>query len=66
MNPVTATATAEIKYHKQVVEHILKIETDEFETCKAKKIKKRKRLFFQQLFIVHLLPDGTFNWEELK
>jgi len=58
--------SAEIKYNKNVVERIFKIETDEFEVCKAKKIKKRKRLFFQQVFVVHVKKDGSISWKELK
>ena len=58
--------SARVKYDKNVVEHIFKIETDEFDICKAKKIRKRKRLFFQQVFVVHLKEDGTITWKELK
>ena len=58
--------SAKVKYDKNVVERIFKIETDEFEVCKAKKIRKRKRIFFQQVFVVHLKEDGTITWEELK
>lgn len=55
-----------VNYDKNVVERIFKIETDEFEICKAKTIKKRKRLFFQQVFVVHLKEHGRITWEELK
>jgi len=55
-----------VKYDKNVAEHVFRIESDEFEVCKAKVKKKRKRLFFEQLFVVHLKADGTISWEELK
>lgn len=58
--------SAGVTYHKKVVERIFKIETDDFEVCKAKRIKKRKRLFFQQVFVVHVKKDGSITWEELK
>jgi hypothetical protein len=61
-----ANFSTDVKYHKKVIERIFKIETDEFEVCKAKKIAKRKRLFFQQVFVVHLKRNGDITWEELR
>ena len=58
--------TLGLKYDKKVLERVFKIETDEFEICKAKRITKRKLLLFQQVFIVHVKRDGTVSWEELK
>ena len=56
----------EVKYHKNVVEHVLRIETDEFEMCKTKVIKRRKWLISQEVFAVHAFPDGYIEWRKLK
>ena len=59
-------ASVALKYGKNVIERVFKIETDEFEVCKAKRITKRRGLIFQQVFVVHVKDDGTVTWEELK
>lgn len=64
--PIDADIALGATYDKKVVEHIFKIETDQFKPCTPKTIKKRKNLFFQQLFVVHVKHNGQITWEELK
>lgn len=52
-----------LKYKKDVVEHILRIDKDEFEICQPKVIKKRVRLIGQKVYVVHVKSDGIIYKE---
>jgi hypothetical protein len=60
------TFPVDVKYEKNVVEHVLRIETDEFEICKTKIVKKRKWLVCQEVFAIHVFPEGRITWRKLK
>lgn len=51
---------------KESIDHVLRLETDKFEICQPKEIRKRKWIFFQQIFIVHFLLNGRIRVRELK
>jgi hypothetical protein len=58
--------STDLKYSKSVVEHLFRIETDKFEICTPKVIRRKKYGIFDQVFCVHLKSDEEFSWIELK
>ncbi len=53
-------------FGKSSVDMVYRIETDKFKICEGKEIRKRKWIFFQQSFVVHVKDDGHIEWKELK
>ncbi|MCK4637291.1 MAG: hypothetical protein KAT49_05370 [Methanomicrobia archaeon] len=56
-----------IKIEKKEKKLILRIETDEYDPCKAKNVPK-KTLFGlkNRIFVVHVDDSGNITYEELK
>ena len=55
-----------INLGKSSVNRVFRIETDRCKVCEAKVERKRKWIFWQQVFVVHLKYDGNIEWKELK
>jgi len=65
-NIIQVKLSTDLKYSKSIVEHLFRVETDQFEICIPKVLRKKKYGFLDQVFCVHLKPDGAFSWIELK
>jgi hypothetical protein len=57
---------AEVSLKKETVKHIERIETNKFTPCNWTIEHKRKHLFSEQVFAVHVDRQGNIEWEELK
>lgn len=52
-----------VTYSKKFEVNIIRVESDEFEICKPKKVTTRKRLFGEKNRIIHFKDDGVFTMD---
>jgi hypothetical protein len=64
--PISGDVDAQVTYEKKSIPHVTRLETDTFELCKPKIIRKRVKLIGEKVVIVHYRAYDDYTINEIS